>query len=913
MRRIALIAWLAGFPLAAFAATPVLVRDLDPRLAGPGHPGGTLTSPARAGSRIVFVVSPGQAGEADLWASDGTTAGTERLRSFPGHTEVIGSTGSVVFFSETAVADFRELTLWRTDGTVGGTFPLGPQLGSFEDALSWTVYRGALLFSGCTPEWGCELWRSDGTPEGTRRVREIVPGRAGGAPRELTVAGDAIYFFANDVAGPGLWRTDGTTSGTRKAVALPTFSTPRSLLASGLRLFFLDGGTYNPPHSLWTSDGTPGGTRPVPPFDHARSGGPEAFLFVFQQAGQVYFIGIEKRRSAQLWTTDGTARGTRRLTSFPLLPPGGGYVYPAPGEMLAVGGRLLFIGPDHRLWTTRGTSSSTQPLAGCTGECPHIGSFLPAGGRLFFSDWSHSDRQELWVTDGTGAGTRRIAALGTDRTLEIETALGGNVLFTFGEQLWRTDGTAGGTVLLEQDLVSYSHFFPVLGGRAFFDTVAEQKGLRLGITDGTPQGTHDLEVRFGNGLGSNPAGLAPIGGGALFTTCHPFEIGTYWLSDGTRDGTVTLPPKAFCSDQGQAQIRVQVLGGAAFFAAPQPDDYVNQVWRTDGTASGTTRLTTLGTSEEVAELILFRGKLLFTTYAQSQASFWSSDGTAAGTTRLFSRDKPFPFNLQAAGDQLFFLAWNTRGTTDLWRSDGTAAGTLPLMPAGSAGPMVAVAGAVYFLADGALVRTDGTPEGTRQVLPNPALRRSPRELKGLVGSGGSLYFLADKRDGDEYPPPPPELFRSDGTIAGTVSLGVVGLPGESYAWAEPRFTAAGGFLYFAATDEAHGTELWRTDGTREGMVMVSDVFPGADSSQPEELTADGGRLFFTADDGLRGRELWVTRGAPGDARRVFDLAPGAASSSPRSLAISGGRLFFSADDGTLGRELWLLPLTSTDP
>src|SRR5262245_20879551 len=105
MRRILLIAWL-GLPLAASAATPVLVRDLDPRLSEPNQPNAALEGAARAGSRLVFVARPGQAGKADLWATDGTTEGTRRLRSFAGEIGILGSTGNVVFFGSFA-ADAR--------------------------------------------------------------------------------------------------------------------------------------------------------------------------------------------------------------------------------------------------------------------------------------------------------------------------------------------------------------------------------------------------------------------------------------------------------------------------------------------------------------------------------------------------------------------------------------------------------------------------------------------------------------------------------------------------------------------------------------------------------------------------------------------------------------------------------------
>jgi len=70
-------------------------------------------------------------------------------------------------------------------------------------------------------------------------------------------------------------------------------------------------------------------------------------------------------------------------------------------------------------------------------------------------------------------------------------------------------------------------------------------------------------------------------------------------------------------------------------------------------------------------------------------------------------------------------------------------------------------------------------------------------------------------------------------------------------------TAAGNLLYFAATDGEHGVELWRSDGTAEGTVMVQDFQPGPAPSNPEQLTAADGTLYFTADDGVHGHELWA--------------------------------------------------------
>ena len=68
----------------------------------------------------------------------------------------------------------------------------------------------------------------------------------------------------------------------------------------------------------------------------------------------------------------------------------------------------------------------------------------------------------------------------------------------------------------------------------------------------------------------------------------------------------------------------------------------------------------------------------------------------------------------------------------------------------------------------------------------------------------------------------------------------------------------GDTLFFAANDGVHGTELWKSDGTEAGTVLVKDINPGVTSygyafgSNPFRLTAVGGTLFFRANDGEHG-------------------------------------------------------------
>ena len=145
----------------------------------------------------------------------------------------------------------------------------------------------------------------------------------------------------------------------------------------------------------------------------------------------------------------------------------------------------------------------------------------------------------------------------------------------------------------------------------------------------------------------------------------------------------------------------------------------------------------------------------------------------------------------------------------------------------------------------------------------------------------------------------------------------------------PLFIAnVGTHAYFAANDsncavnddpinelcgkpEPHGYELWKSDGTLPGTVMVKDIRPGGADSTPLGFTALGPVVYFTAVDDQRGRELWTTDGTGGGTQRTADIYAATASAccppgsaAPRSLTVVQGVLFFSATDGSTGEELW---------
>ncbi|MCX8042654.1 MAG: hypothetical protein N3B18_00845, partial [Desulfobacterota bacterium] len=69
-------------------------------------------------------------------------------------------------------------------------------------------------------------------------------------------------------------------------------------------------------------------------------------------------------------------------------------------------------------------------------------------------------------------------------------------------------------------------------------------------------------------------------------------------------------------------------------------------------------------------------------------------------------------------------------------------------------------------------------------------------------------------------------------------------------------TDINGIFFFIAHDYTHDDELWKSDGTPEGTVLVKDIYPGSNWSIPDFLIGIDGILYFTANDGFHGKELW---------------------------------------------------------
>ena len=647
------------------------------------NPGGSIDGGiATAAGRLFFTVED-MAHGSELWSSDGTAAGTKMVKDItpgPDSTYIVGLTGigSSLYFSAGG-------HLWKSDGTEAGTVLVSDQV-----SPAYLVnLNGTLYFAGTDPAHGSELWKSDGTPGGTVLVRDILPDAASSSPQGLLAIGGVLYFRLESDG--STWRSDGTEAGTTLVHSLPS---TLPFVPSGNRFFFKANESQ-----LWTSDGTSAGTVMIGDFgkffylDNATAV-PGALLFWVCRS-------VVSPNGIELWRSDGTPAGT---TLVKVVEPGAS-VLASIGSAATTNSTIHILYPGIFLWRSDGTPEGTVRLHGpvslSNGGSPD--SLIDANGTLFCAAVDEEHGRELWKSDGTPEGTSLVSDVqpgpvssypepsprdpfdaplhGSDCRIRKKRALRDR---RDRRRHQSREGPRAVVGLLPEDTIG------ILGNVFLFISGDDAHGMEPWRSDGTPDGTYILGDLT---PGATSSSLGPLGVLKRYVLLHELRL-RHQRHDPLEDRSGRSPAPLLSGRFRRAVPGGVAVGDVLVFVGRDPEHGV-ELWKTDGTASGTSLLFDINPAGDFwpyfeaddmeydpPEFLLERvgNRLLF--WADDGVHGirpWVTDGTSAGTT--FLKDiQPYLYSSRIDGTALlgstrYFWAHDGLHGFELWKTDGTSAGT----------------------------------------------------------------------------------------------------------------------------------------------------------------------------------------------------------------------------------------------
>jgi len=352
-------------------------------------------------------------GKPGLWRTDGTLEGTVQIAedlSFGTRAKSLSHGGLLVFLAGAPAAEPEDvdLELWASDGTAAGTVRLRdylqPPLGVFG---SFVEYAGAIYYLDDDPALtALALWRTDGTPGGTGLVK-VLPDASF---QLLWSTSSGLYLQARRATDGALalWASDGTGAGTHLVLTLGPQSslvTPAQFLGELGAWTFWAFSTPSIAPAIWVSDGTAGGTRPILEVAEDDFGAPRVDPFIVPFAGRAYLAADDGNTGREVWRTDGTPEGTEIAIE----------TEPGPASSLVsfrgLAGKLYLalqdpdLGLEPRI--SDGTAAGTHLLGDlCPGPCSSDPlRFSPAGNETAFLARDPDGRYQVWVTDLTADGT----------------------------------------------------------------------------------------------------------------------------------------------------------------------------------------------------------------------------------------------------------------------------------------------------------------------------------------------------------------------------------------------------------------------------------------------------------------------------------------------------------------------------
>ena len=779
-----------------------------------------------------------------------------------------------------------------------------------------TELDGSLYYLVSKDDGDVDLWRTDGSNEGTQRIKEIEANQqsrpvtwaggtvdAGGSWAMTTVNGEVYFAFDSISLSPNawtaaegqlqLWRSDGTDRGTTFVGTFPPWRVGGEQYwyveiadAGGSLLVAASRDTQEHTAQLWSYNDVGEFT----PYSQIfRQSWFPAIRDIVQLGDATYLLGVEQGGPAGLWTTT-PAGDTTLVKEF----QGSAAAGTVPTALTKIGETLYFTADGARVrgydfWRSDGTPEGTQLVKEFVG-----GTQFPAwerNGDVHFLAPA-GNGVSLWRTDGTDAGTTQVEQLPPGRLKDV--AVGNDVVYFQLEtdasesQIWKyADGTF--------DQLTSNRFEVLLGFESIQDSLLFVRWTGNPFRD--ELWMHNDVLGTTEFIGEEYQLVGEIGGQTLL-----YRSGLLYEMDYST-GTLQLIHDDNEFSRGVEPVLLTEVADRLYFYSRRD----GQLYEVDQDVRPIVDAPRLELEQYSQEPITTMAATDNAIYVLGGSGLWKYDflndaGEWLLETLVPGVDQPFSGSHPSSGDYLIDVGQTEIAFyvgDDLWTTDGTKSGTEQLSVSDLTWreDLLHVGSRYYSTAWSDTVRSRTLHVSDDS---NPDWFDLGIQVGSIVEFQEEIYTLRQVHSavGDKY-----EIWKTDGTKEGT---NLVSRFGEDVflEYEISKLVASNGKLFFAEDGR-----LWCYDPSRTGIetstTLVKRFFV---HGSPNELADVNGRLFFAASEDSIARELWVSDGTPEGTVLAAGLSIGPWGSNPSQLTFQNDRLFFVANDVVHGEEIWSIDL-----
>lgn len=811
--------------------------------------------------------------------------------------------------------------------------------GSSIDTDSFFIdFNGVLLFTARSSNNSYkQLWRSDGTSNGTYLIKTINSSYDTNI-RNATILNGKLYFSTYINNSSEIWVTDGTTDGTYqiKKINSSGNSNVDNIFIYRNQIFFTaNDGVHGT--ELWKTDGTEGGTVMVKDFFSGSSNGIVNKPIVFND--KLIFYGKQSNSLSGLWSfnvdnNEATLIQNLQVTYNPIF-----FAANYNGSVYAVIGGGTGYG---NLWKTNGTANGTIKVSnGDISDKVSLENFVIFKNKIYLNINNNFFETNVWRFNEQDQGMKLSSEIPdlSNAVMKKKSSEGNYLLFQTGDSSYFTDGTLTGTkklndVTLITNYTGYNYNLLDYDNKLLMNAKTAYYGVELYNYDFYNNKTTLFEDLNHLGNSINYFTTETLNGKLIYfgtDNTNGFEVFT---SDGTIDGTYALKnvnmggDTAYNGDNNKFfknndKIYYRCTDGAGY-----------EPCVTDGTKEGTKILKNISNYNESLNfdpyyMRLDNQRVLFAALNPvtfSRSNLWISDGTEGGTKHLSEINVESP-NYAKVNNEIFYSTYNNlvnnTYTYSIAKTDGTSSGTKlfkTIYNEANVNVFPNVIGSVnnrliyvyrysnYWgtSAYSKLMSSDGNNPNTDITLTNISeisiepIYQNEYSTKYVGVYKDKLYFYA-KLVGDNLF----KLYSTDGTIEGTKLFSNLL---NNYSSSNLEFTICDDKLFIK-----NGNKIFiTTDGRNLEEILNSP------NSNFGSLKCLNKNIFFASKE-YQNNKIWISNGTSMGTRPLSIYVNGISAEGTsylNDIATTDSKLFFSSSFSEIpnirnsGQELYVADLSN---